>query len=89
MANIAEGKGSVGKVIMKEELYDNLKETTENLAVITGTVRSGQGSLGRLVMDEELYVQVKMALGTVQRALEEYREAAPITTFTSIFFNAF
>ncbi len=89
VSNIAEGKGSVGKAIMKDELYDNIKETTENLAVVTGTVRSGQGSLGRLVMDEELYVQVKAALGTVQRALEEYREAAPITTFTSIFFNAF
>ena len=86
---IADAKGSVGKAIMRDDLYDNLRETSENLAVITGTVRSGQGSLGRLVMDEELYVQVKAALGVVQRALEEYREAAPITTFTSIFFNAF
>jgi hypothetical protein len=25
----------------------------------------------------------------VQRALEEFREAAPITTFTSVFFGAF
>jgi len=89
VTNIAEGKGTVGKLMMKDELYDNLRETTDNLAVVTGTVRSGQGSLGRLIMDEELYVQVKTALGIVQRALEEYREAAPITTFTSIFFNAF
>jgi phospholipid/cholesterol/gamma-HCH transport system substrate-binding protein len=89
VSTIAEGKGSVGKAIMKDELYDNLTETTENLAMVTGTVRSGQGSLGRLIMDEELYVQVKAALAIVQRALEEYREAAPITTFTSIFFNAF
>ncbi|MBK7643421.1 MAG: MCE family protein [Planctomycetes bacterium] len=89
VSTIAAGKGSVGKAIMKEELYDNLNETTENLAIVTGTVRSGQGSLGRLIMDEELYVQVKSMLSIVQRALEEYREAAPITTFTSIFFNAF
>jgi phospholipid/cholesterol/gamma-HCH transport system substrate-binding protein len=89
VTNIAEGKGSIGKAVMKDELYENLHETTDNLAVITGTVRSGQGSFGRLIMDEELYVQVKAMLSTVQRALEEYREAAPITTFTSIFFNAF
>lgn len=89
VGTIAAGKGSVGKAIMKDALYDNLNETTENLAVISGTVRSGQGSLGRLIMDEELYAQVKTMLNTVQRALEEYREAAPITTFTSIFFNAF
>ena len=89
ITNIAEGKGSIGKLAMEDEVYDNLRETTDNLSVVTGTVRSGQGSLGRLIMDEELYVQVKAALAIVQRALEEYREAAPITTFTSIFFNAF
>ncbi len=89
VSHVAAGKGSVGKALMKDELYDNFRETSENIAVVTGTIRSGQGSLGRLIMDEELYVQVKTALSIVQRALEEYREAAPITTFTSIFFNAF
>ena len=89
VSTIAEGKGSIGRAVMKDELYENIRETSENLAVVTGTVRSGQGSLGRMIMDEELYVQVKAMLAIVQRALEEYREAAPITTFTSIFFNAF
>jgi phospholipid/cholesterol/gamma-HCH transport system substrate-binding protein len=89
VANIAQGKGSIGKAVMRDELYENLRDTTDNLSVITGTVRSGQGSLGRIIMDEELYVQIKAMLAIVQRALEEYREAAPITTFTSIFFNAF
>ena len=89
VARIERGEGTLGKVLTRDELYDNLRETTENLAVVTGTVRSGQGSLGRVIMDEELYVQVKAALAIVQRALEEYREAAPITTFTSIFFNVF
>lgn len=89
ISNIAEGKGSIGKAVMRDDLYENLRETTDNLAMITGTVRSGQGSFGRMIMDEELYVQIKQMLAIVQRALEEYREAAPITTFTSIFFNAF
>jgi hypothetical protein len=66
-----------------------VREITENAAVITGTMRSGQGSLGRLIMDDEIYQQVKSALLIIQRALEEYREAAPVTTFTSVFFGAF
>ena len=59
------------------------------MAVITGAVRDGQGSIGRLVMDDEVYQQVKSALLIVQRALEEYREAAPVTAFTTVFFGAF
>lgn len=89
VARVERGEGGLGKLITRDDVYENLRETTENLAVITSQVRSGQGSLGRLLMDDEVYLQVKQALAIVQRALEEYREAAPITTFTSIFFNTF
>lgn len=86
---LERGEGSLGKLLARDDVWENVRETTENLAVITGAVREGRGSLGRLIMDDELYQQIKTALSIVQRALEEYREAAPITTFTSVFFGAF
>jgi phospholipid/cholesterol/gamma-HCH transport system substrate-binding protein len=86
---IAEGEGTIGALVAKNEIYDSLYEITENFAVITGAVRNGQGSIGRLVMDDEIYQEIKSALLIVQRAIEEYREAAPVTTFTSVFFGAF
>lgn len=89
VARVERGEGSLGKFLSRDDVYENVRETSENLAVITAQVRSGQGSLGRLLMDDEVYLQVKQALNIVQRALEEYREAAPITTFTSIFFQTF
>jgi hypothetical protein len=70
-------------------VYENNRDTTENLAVLTGAIRNGQGSIGRLIMSDDIYQQIKAALLIVQRALEEYREAAPVTTFTSVFFGAF
>ena len=73
----------------RPEVYDDIRAITEDVAVLTSTIRSGQGSLGRLVMEDEVYQQVKTALQLVSRSLEEYREAAPITTFTSVFFSAF
>ena len=84
-----DGEGTIGKLLTKDDVYDNLKETTDDVRVVAAAVRNGQGSLGRLLMDDELYQQIKTALSIVQRALEEYREAAPITTFTSVFFGAF
>ncbi len=89
VARIENGEGSLGKLLTRDDVYENIRETSENMAVITAQVRAGRGSLGRLLMDDEVYLQVKQALNVVQRALEEYREAAPITTFTSIFFQTF
>jgi phospholipid/cholesterol/gamma-HCH transport system substrate-binding protein len=86
---VARGEGTIGALFVRPEVYDNVRSITEDLAVVTSQLRSGQGSLGRLFMEDEIYQEVKRALQIVSRSLEEYREAAPITTFTSVFFSAF
>jgi phospholipid/cholesterol/gamma-HCH transport system substrate-binding protein len=86
---LAKGEGSIGALLVKSDVYDNVRQITEDTAVVTGAIRNGQGSFGRMIMDDELYRDVKIALRVVERALEENREAAPITTFTSVFFSAF
>lgn len=86
---IARGEGAVGALLTKTEVYDNILEASENLVVVTGAVRNGQGSIGQLVMNDDVYQQIKSALRVIQRTLEEYREAAPVTAFTAVFFGAF
>ncbi len=86
---IARGEGTIGALIVKPEVYESVRQIADDVAAVTAQVRAGRGSLGRLVMEEEVYQQVKTALQIVSRSLEEYREAAPITTFTSVFFSAF
>lgn len=87
--NLADGQGTIGALLTRPEVFDNVRQMTEDLAVVTASVRSGQGTIGRLVMDDDLYQDLKTAVRIVQRALEEFREAAPITTFTTVFFGAF
>jgi phospholipid/cholesterol/gamma-HCH transport system substrate-binding protein len=87
-SRLAKGEGSLGALMTKSDLYDNLNRVGEDAAAITGAIRSGQGTLGRLVTDPEIYNQIRTALQIVQRSLEEYREAAPITAFTAVFFAA-
>jgi phospholipid/cholesterol/gamma-HCH transport system substrate-binding protein len=86
---LANGEGSIGALLVKNDVYDNVRQITEDTAAVTGAIRNGQGTFGRMIMDDELYRDIKTALRIVERALEEYREAAPITTFTSVFFSAF
>ena len=49
----------------------------------------GQPSLAIYVYELLNLYGVKTAIRIVQRSLEEFREAAPITTFTTVFFGAF
>jgi len=86
---LADGQGTLGRLLADDELYEQIVRIADDLAQITSTVREGRGTLGRLVMDDEMYDELLQAVGLVTRSLEEYREAAPITTFTSVIFGAF
>lgn len=89
MGRIENGEGTIGALLTRDQLYTNLVQITEDVAAISTTMREGRGTIGQLVMNEDLYRQLETAMRIVQRSLEEFREAAPITTFTSVFFGAF
>jgi phospholipid/cholesterol/gamma-HCH transport system substrate-binding protein len=89
VANVKNGEGTMGKLFSTDELYDKLAKIADDLATASDALKEGRGTLGKLIMDDELFEQVSKALSTVTRTLEEYREAAPVTTFTSVLFSAF
>lgn len=49
---VAEGKGTLGKVVHDDRLYEGAAATAENLESITAKVDSGKGLLGVLLEDE-------------------------------------
>ena len=81
--------GTLGKLFSNDEIYQKLSKIADDVAASTEAIRSAQGTIGKLVMDKELYDEITKALRILTRTLEEYREAAPITTFTSVLFGAF
>ena len=93
---IQSGEGVAGRLLADEELgvkfesiITNFVESSGDLQAIAARVRAGEGTLGKLLMDEELYDEARGAVGLLTRSLEDYREAAPITAFTSVLFSAF
>jgi phospholipid/cholesterol/gamma-HCH transport system substrate-binding protein len=88
-AALVSGRGTLGMLLTRPDLYENLDDLSRNLVVVSNALRDGEGTLGRIVMDDDLYLQLKQAMGIVTRTLEEFREAAPVTTFTSVLFGAF
>ena len=89
LAKADNGEGLIGQLLSNEEVFGKLTQVADDLAAVSGSLRSGEGTLGKLLMDDALYTQLQQALNVVTLSLEEYREAAPITTFTSVLFGAF
>jgi phospholipid/cholesterol/gamma-HCH transport system substrate-binding protein len=63
IVNLVErGQGSIGKLIVDEELYRRANDTLGNLRTVTDAVAKGQGTIGRLLYDQSLYDDVRKTL---------------------------
>lgn len=87
--DLAEGRGTIGRLFASDELYVNVNKTFADLAQVTDRVARGEGTIGKLLVDDELARELNLAVKTLTRSLEDYREAAPVSTLTSVLFSAF
>jgi phospholipid/cholesterol/gamma-HCH transport system substrate-binding protein len=84
-AQIAEGKGTVGKLIFDESLYNtamttvsNLQATSDEIKVaiseakkIVNDVNAGRGTIGKLVKDEALYNETTASMINLKEVLQK------------------
>ena len=66
---VESGKGSVGKLLVDEELYDRLIKTVAELQKIAETVASGK--VGKLLYDESLYSDAHSALARLDQVIQD------------------
>lgn len=88
-AKVDSGEGDLGALVNRTEVYDRLASIADDLSEVSAGLRAGRGTVGKLLVDDQLYVDLQRAVELVIKSLEEYREAAPVTTFTSVLFGAF
>lgn len=72
-----------------QSLIANLSQASEDVKSIMAEVSEGKGSLGKLLKSDELFDEAAKAINLLTRSLEDYREAAPVTTFSTVLFGAF
>jgi len=90
MQRLQNGEGAIGKLLSGEStVYDDLAATVEAARRIAERVDRGEGTLGRLLTDDSMYNEIEATVGEIRAAVDDFRETAPITTFSSIFFGAF
>jgi phospholipid/cholesterol/gamma-HCH transport system substrate-binding protein len=87
-SQIAEGKGTVGKLISDDALYHsamaavtNLNETANDIKLTIGQANSvvagineGKGTLGKLTKDEALYKETTLAMTNLREILQKINQ---------------
>jgi len=78
ITDAASGKGTVGKLIKEEDLYNNFKSISENLKEVSESVKrdslqieKGEGNLGKLIYDDKLYIKVDESLDSIKKTLKQ------------------
>ena len=69
--------------------YDDLQATLVAIRSISESISEGEGTLGRLVRDAKLYDETTLLVEDIRAAVDDLREASPITSFGSVLFGAF
>jgi phospholipid/cholesterol/gamma-HCH transport system substrate-binding protein len=68
---INEGKGSLGKLVNKDEMIDNLTGTLTSLNKIADKIERGEGTLGKLVNEDETVENINASLTSINDYLQK------------------
>jgi len=90
------GRGLLALLISDEELGAELStivtsigNASTDIEALVAKVRTGEGNLGKFLLDQELYDEALGAVKLLTQSLEDFREAAPVTAFTTVLFSGF
>lgn len=87
---IAAGEGTIGKLLTEDAaVYDNVDATMAAVREIAESINAGEGTIGKLVRDAKLYDEATLLVEDIRAAVDDLREASPITSFGSVMFGAF
>jgi phospholipid/cholesterol/gamma-HCH transport system substrate-binding protein len=73
VADVKEGKGTVGRLFTDEALYNNLNATIRETEDVMRQVRSGNGSAGRFINDPALYNNANEIALQMRKIAEDLR----------------
>jgi len=65
LADLSEGKGTLGRLLKDDNLYEEAQGALSNINQISLSVRQGKGTLGKLVTDPSLYDETKIAMSNL------------------------
>ncbi len=74
IGQVEAGKGSIGKLLTDDELYNRLTSTVAEVQKVTSALNAGKGTIGRLLYDDALFEEVRSSAARVDNLLQELEE---------------
>jgi phospholipid/cholesterol/gamma-HCH transport system substrate-binding protein len=71
VAAVETGKGSIGKLLVDDELYQRLVGTIAEVQKITTSIGDGKGTVGKLLYDEAMYEDVRATIKRVDATIAD------------------
>jgi phospholipid/cholesterol/gamma-HCH transport system substrate-binding protein len=73
---VRQGKGSLGKLVRDEGLYNDLTATVAEAKAVLRDVRKGEGTLGQLAQSKEAYTEAVKSLRDVRSMVSSVKQNA-------------
>jgi len=67
---IEDGKGTIGKFLRDETLYNNLVATTDDVRKLVNTFNNPNSTVGRLINEDDLYTDLRGTMSRVNRLFD-------------------
>lgn len=68
---IEAGKGSIGKLIFDQALYNKMDTTISHAEALIDRAQSGEGTIGKLMVDETLYNRTVSTIDRLNQVLDD------------------
>lgn len=70
VGQVEVGKGSIGKLLVDEELYNRLISTVAGVQKLTNTLNSDKGTIGKVLYHDDLYNDIRASIARVDNLME-------------------
>jgi phospholipid/cholesterol/gamma-HCH transport system substrate-binding protein len=71
---VESGKGSIGKLLVDETLYDHFLAIVDEVKQLADTLNSDRGTLGKLLYDREVYDDLRKTMARADSLLEDLQQ---------------
>jgi phospholipid/cholesterol/gamma-HCH transport system substrate-binding protein len=72
--DIENGKGTIGKLVKDETLYNDARDVVASLKTVSSDIEQGKGTLGKLAKDEALYNDARTAVDNINAITDGIRK---------------
>ncbi|WP_031496870.1 MlaD family protein [Bryobacter aggregatus] len=71
VGQVEAGKGTIGKLLVDEELYNRFLSITKEVDKLSASLNQGRGTLGKLLSDDALYTDVRKTISRVDQVIAD------------------